>query len=79
MSIRRFGLTAKIVFVLSAALAVLVGSTAFSIKNILDAQNSVNRVAADIGVRLEALEAQGQMIRDIQIRVRNMVLLSDPR
>lgn len=79
MKVKRFGLTARIVAVLSVALALLVGVTAFSIKNILDAQGHVNKVAGDINVRLAALEAQGEMIRDVQIRVRNIVLLDDPR
>lgn len=79
MKFKNLNLTVKIVVGLSIALAVLVGATAFSIMKILDAQTHVNRVTGEISLRLAALEAQGEMIRDIQIRIRNIVLLDDPK
>lgn len=75
----RLSLTVKVVFGLSVALSVLAGITAFSIRNILEAQDYVSHVTSDVNVRLAALEAQGELIRDVQIRVRNIVLLDDPK
>lgn len=75
----KLSMTMKVVFGLSVVLCVLVGITAFSIRNILEAQEYVGRVTSDFNVRLAALEAQGELIRDVQIRVRNIVLLDDPK
>lgn len=79
MHLTQLKLTAKIALGLSILLALLVGITVFNFRSILEAQNHLNRVVGEISARLAILEAQGNMIRDIQIRVRNIALLEDTR